>query len=81
MVAEENFDRLIPPFDILVTTKEYGCWYDKYTETTKISTKQEATHCHVNPVCILAKNSEFQALLLKIGKGCSIVTRTFLSSL
>ena len=47
----------------------------------QIHKKQEATHCHVNPVCILAKNSEFQALLLKIGKGCSIVTRTFLSSL
>ena len=52
-----------PPFDIVVTTKEYRCWYDKSTETTKISKKPEATHYHVDHVCILAKNSEFQASL------------------
>ena len=52
-----------PPFDIVVSTKEYRCWYDKSTETTKISKKPEATHYHVNPVCILAKNAEFQASL------------------
>ena len=52
-----------PPFDIALTTKEYRCWYDKSTETTKISKKPEATHYHVNPVYILAKNLEFQASL------------------
>ena len=67
MVAEENFDLPSsvppPPFDIVVTTKVYRCCYDKCTETTKISKKPEATHYHVDPVCILAKNSEFQASL------------------
>lgn len=52
-----------PPFDVVVSTKENRCWYDKSTETTKISKKPEATHYHVNPVCILAKNAEFQASL------------------
>ena len=52
-----------PPFDVVVTTKEYRRWYDKSTETTKITKRPEATHYHVNPVCISSKNAEFQASL------------------
>lgn len=52
-----------PPFDMVVSTKEYRRWYDKSTETTKITKKPEATHYHVNPTCISSKNAAFQASL------------------
>lgn len=32
------------PFDIVVSTKEYCCWYDKSPQRTKLSKKPEATH-------------------------------------
>ena len=47
------------PFDFVITTKEYRSWHDKNTETTRITTKPEATHNHVNPVCIYTKNPGF----------------------
>ena len=50
-------------FDVVVSTKEYRSWYDKSTGTTKITKKPEATHYHVNPVCLRAKNVDFQASL------------------
>lgn len=52
-----------PPFDVVVSTKEHRCWYDKSTETTKISKKPEPMYYHVKPVCILEKNAKFQASL------------------
>ncbi|CAH3134398.1 unnamed protein product, partial [Porites lobata] len=48
-----------PPFDVVVSTKEYRSWYDKSTGTTKITKKPEATHYHLNPVCLGAKNVHF----------------------
>ena len=46
-----------PPFDVVVSTKEYRSWYDKSTGTAKITKKPEATHYHVNSVCLREKMS------------------------
>lgn len=52
-----------PPFDMVVSTKEYRRWYDKSSQTTKITKKPEATHYHVNPTCVSSKNAAFKASL------------------
>lgn len=52
-----------PPFDIVLTTKEFRSWYDKSSETFKVSMLPEATYYHMNPVCVLQRNPGFDALL------------------
>ncbi|KXJ21906.1 hypothetical protein AC249_AIPGENE12149 [Exaiptasia diaphana] len=44
-----------PPHDVVLTTMEFRCWYDKASQNTKISTKPERTHYHLNPACVWQK--------------------------
>ena len=62
-----SFDRVIWVYYLHIwhgsNNQEHHRWYDKFTETTKIFKKPEATHYHLNSTCISLKNAAFQASL------------------